>query len=67
MPCPAFRPNETAQPAPWSKTIWQAGSLRPPPPDPDRSDMGRKFAEAAAEEFNRQHEAHVINRKKMGR
>ena len=36
------------------------------PPDPDHSGMARRFADAAAAEFNRRHEAHLANREKRG-
>nr|WP_287412767.1 hypothetical protein [Pseudodesulfovibrio sp.] len=37
------------------------------PSDPAVQGMARRFAESAAEEFNRLHEAHLAARKKMGR
>jgi len=34
------------------------------PPDPDIQGMARRFADAAAEEFNRRHKEHLANRKR---
>ncbi|MGE4193065.1 MAG: hypothetical protein AB7E51_06730 [Pseudodesulfovibrio sp.] len=36
------------------------------PSDPDIQGMARRYADAAAEEFNRLHEEHLANRKKRG-
>ncbi|MBC18193.1 MAG: hypothetical protein CL942_14220 [Desulfovibrio sp.] len=35
-------------------------------PDPDHAFMARRFADAAADEFNRRHAARLASRKKMG-
>ena len=36
------------------------------PPDPELPGMARRFAEAAADEFNRRHVAHLADRRRRG-